>query len=139
MWTTKEGIESWWGPEGFRVEVHELDLRIGGALRYDMIAAGAEQIAYMKSQGMGDRHGTHGRFVEIEPNRRLKIEHIIDFIRGVEPYENSVVVEFEPDGDRVRMVITVDRHRDDHWTQMAAAGWASQLTKLPAALGLRSG
>src|SRR5690606_30020703 len=36
LWTTREGFESWWGPEGFRVEVHELDLRVGGALAYDM-------------------------------------------------------------------------------------------------------
>jgi uncharacterized protein YndB with AHSA1/START domain len=27
LWTTKEGIESWWGPDGFSVKVHELDLR----------------------------------------------------------------------------------------------------------------
>jgi len=26
LWTTKSGIESWWGPEGFRVEVRKLDL-----------------------------------------------------------------------------------------------------------------
>ena len=27
LWTTKEGIESWWGPEGFTTEVLKLDLR----------------------------------------------------------------------------------------------------------------
>ena len=27
LWTTKEGIESWWGPEGFDVTVLSLDLR----------------------------------------------------------------------------------------------------------------
>jgi uncharacterized protein YndB with AHSA1/START domain len=30
LWTTKEGFESWWGPEGFRVDVHELDARASG-------------------------------------------------------------------------------------------------------------
>ena len=34
LWTTKEGIESWWGPDGFSVKVHELDLRVGGEMRY---------------------------------------------------------------------------------------------------------
>jgi len=38
LWTTKEGIESWWGPRGFRVEVHSIDLRVGGELLYSMIA-----------------------------------------------------------------------------------------------------
>jgi len=30
LWTTKAGIESWWGPEGFEVTVTALDLRPGG-------------------------------------------------------------------------------------------------------------
>src|ERR1700757_3213803 len=48
LWTTKEGFESWWGPQGFRVEVHAIDPRIGGELFYDMIADGAKEIEYMK-------------------------------------------------------------------------------------------
>ena len=38
LWTTREGIESWWGPEGFEVEVTEMDLRPGGELSYLMTA-----------------------------------------------------------------------------------------------------
>ena len=34
LWTTKEGIESWWGPEGFSVVVRDLDLRPGHGLAY---------------------------------------------------------------------------------------------------------
>src|SRR5215510_1046281 len=51
LWTTKEGFESWWGPEGFRVEVHELDARVGGKLDYDMIADAPEAIEAMKKLG----------------------------------------------------------------------------------------
>src|SRR5205823_13949104 len=29
LWTTKDGIESWWGPDGFSVAVRDLDLRPG--------------------------------------------------------------------------------------------------------------
>ena len=47
LWTTKEGIEAWWGPEGFRVEVRSIDLRPGGLLRYAMIAAAPETVAFM--------------------------------------------------------------------------------------------
>ena len=36
LWTTKEGIESWWGPDGFTTKVLKLDLRAGGELRYEM-------------------------------------------------------------------------------------------------------
>ena len=51
LWTTKEGFESWWGPEGFRVEVHALEARVGGTLHYDMIADAPEQIEAMKQMG----------------------------------------------------------------------------------------
>jgi len=34
LWTTKDGIESWWGPGGFAVTVRKLDLRPGGNLLY---------------------------------------------------------------------------------------------------------
>jgi uncharacterized protein YndB with AHSA1/START domain len=47
LWTTKEGFESRWGPEGFRVEVHKLEPKVAGALDYDMIADAPEQVAAM--------------------------------------------------------------------------------------------
>jgi uncharacterized protein YndB with AHSA1/START domain len=137
LWTTKEGFESWWGPEGFRVDVHRIDPRSGGELSYDMIAVGAGQIAYMKSAGMPLSHPARGRFSEIEPHKRLKISHIIDFIPGVEPYEHGILVEFIPEGASVRMLVTVEPHHDEEWTRRAVAGFESQLTKLPALLAAR--
>jgi uncharacterized protein YndB with AHSA1/START domain len=44
LWTTKAGIESWWGPEGFEVTVMSLDLRPGGALNYLMTAVAPEMV-----------------------------------------------------------------------------------------------
>jgi uncharacterized protein YndB with AHSA1/START domain len=137
LWTTKEGFESWWGPEGFRVEVHKIDPRAGGELFYDMIATDAGQIEYLRRMGMAASHETRGTFVEIEPPRRLKIRHMIDFIPGLEPYENNMLVEFFPESRGARMVITVDPHRDEEWTRRAALGLEGQLTKLPAALEAR--
>ena len=137
LWTTKEGFESWWGPEGFRVEVHKLDLRVGGELVYDMIAAAPEQIEFMKKANMPTSHGTRAAFVEIVPHERLEISHLIDFIPGQRPYENRTRVEFFPEGRSVRMVIATEEHPDKEWTRRATAGWESQLTKLPAALAAR--
>ena len=137
LWTTKEGFESWWGPEGFRVKVHKLDLRVGGELFYDMIAVGAAEIEYMNSAGMPVSHETRGTFVEVEPPRRLKILHNIDFIPGVEPYENNIAVELIPEGAGVRMLVSIDRHHNEEWTRLAAEGFASQLNKLPGALAAR--
>jgi uncharacterized protein YndB with AHSA1/START domain len=139
LWTTKEGFESWWGPEGFRVAVRKLDLRVGGELEYDMIAVAPEQIEFMKKANMPASHGTRGTFAQIVPFERLEIIHMIDFIPGSRPYENRTCVEFFPEGNHVRMVISVDEHHDKEWTRLATLGWESQLTRLPAALAARSG
>jgi uncharacterized protein YndB with AHSA1/START domain len=130
LWTTKDGFESWWGPQGFRVEVHSLEARVGGALHYDMIADAPEQIAAMKEMGQPLSHQTRGTFSQIEPHVRLAITHVIDFLPGVEPYPSVARVEFFPSGDKVRMVITVDRMHSEEFTKMATEGWGSQLTKL---------
>src|SRR5260370_17715266 len=52
LWTTKSGIETWGGPEGFDVTVTSLDLRPGGDLIYLMTAMAPEQVAFMKRAGM---------------------------------------------------------------------------------------
>lgn len=137
LWTTKDGIESWWGPEGFRVAVNQLELRVGGRLDYDMIAVGKEQVEFMKAAGMPNSHACHGVFTEVVPMRRLRMTHMIDFLPGVEPYENSAVVEFFEERGLVRMVLTLDPHHTPEFTGMAKQGWESQLEKLPAVLAAR--
>jgi uncharacterized protein YndB with AHSA1/START domain len=130
LWTTKEGFESWWGPEGFRVEVQALDARVGGALRYDMIAATPEMVAAMKEMGHAPSHKTKGTFVEVVPRKRLAITHVIDFLPGVRPYDSTIVVEFFPVGESVRMVVTFSPMHDEQTSQMQKEGFTSQLTKL---------
>jgi uncharacterized protein YndB with AHSA1/START domain len=137
LWTTKDGFESWWGPEGFRVEVSAMEARQGGKLSYAMIADGAEQIAWLKKAGMPLSHGTHGTFTLVEPYARLRLTHVIDFLPGVAPYQNNIVVDFVPQGSDVRMIVSVDPHRDETWTQRSVEGFTSQLTKLPGALERR--
>lgn len=135
LWTTKDGFESWWGPEGFRVEVHALEARPGGALDYDMIADTPEMIAAVKEMSQSASHGTRGWFEEFKPFTRLTLKHVIDFIAGVEPYESLIEVAFERAGDQTRMVVTVHPHRDPHWTRMSAEGFRSQLAKLDRRFG----
>jgi uncharacterized protein YndB with AHSA1/START domain len=136
LWTTKAGFESWWGPDGFRVEVHALEARVGGALDYDMIAHAPDAIAAMKRMGQPQSHGTRGRFDEFKPLERLTLVHVIDFIPGVEPYESTIEVDFHVSDDHhARMVVTLHPHRDPHWTRMSAAGFTSQLTKLDKRFG----
>jgi uncharacterized protein YndB with AHSA1/START domain len=130
LWTTKEGFESWWGPEGFRVEVSTLDARAGGTLHYDMIADAPGAIEAMKQMGRPFSHETRGRFTELRPHERLAITHVIDFLPGVPPYESTIVVEFFASNAGVRMVITLDPMHDEEFTRMSTMGFTSQLRKL---------
>lgn len=132
LWTTKDGFESWWGPQGFRVDVHEIDARVGGALRYDMIAATPEMIAAMKEMGQPPSHATRSSFAELAPRSRIVLRNVIDFLPGVAPYESDIAVDFFPDGDHVRMVVTLDTLHSDEFTKMQKDGFTSQLTKLDA-------
>jgi uncharacterized protein YndB with AHSA1/START domain len=112
------------------VEVQEIDARVGGALRYDMIADSPEMIAAMKQMGQPISHPTRSSFTEIEPRKRLVLTNLLDFIPGVAPYESHISAEFLATGDNVRMVVTLDTLHDPEWTRRQNDGMTSQLTKL---------
>jgi uncharacterized protein YndB with AHSA1/START domain len=135
LWTTKEGFESWWGPEGFHVVVHALEARVGGRLNYDMIAHGAEQVAAMKSMGRELSHATHARFSEVKPYERLVVTNTIDFLPGVEAYEATIAVEFFRSGANTRMVVTMQPLHDEEFTRMSKMGFTSQVAKLDGRFG----
>lgn len=134
LWTTKPGIESWWGPEGFEVEVKSLDLRPGGELTYVMTAVAPEQVAFMKQAGMPLSTECRVTYTEVGPPRRLAFKTLADFVPGVTPYEVATVVELKATDDGVKLVITFDAMHDDVWTERARAGHESQLRKLDALL-----
>ncbi|HEY5958540.1 MAG TPA: SRPBCC domain-containing protein, partial [Polyangiaceae bacterium] len=75
MWTTEAGIESWWGPDGFAVEVRKLDLRSQGELHYAMIAKAPEMVAFMQREGMRVTQECRITFTEVVPPRRLAYVH----------------------------------------------------------------
>ena len=130
LWTTKEGIESWWGPEGFAVKVRKLELRPGGELAYAMTATAPEQMEFLKKAGMPLTTEARLTYTEVSPRRRLAYTHLADFIPGVTPYEVATTVEFDASPQGVRMVLTFDAMHDEQWTQMAVMGWESELDKL---------
>ena len=137
LWTTREGIESWWGPEGFSVTVSALDLRPGGDLLYTMSAVGPDQMEYMVKAGMPLSTDHRLTFTEVDPPRRLAYRDMADFIPGVEPYEIATVIELSEVEDGVRMVLTFDRMHDDRWTELAVMGRESELARLAKILEAR--
>jgi uncharacterized protein YndB with AHSA1/START domain len=130
LWTTREGIESWWGPDGFSVTVRKIDLRPGGELLYAMTANAPDQIEFLKKAGMPVTTVSRLTYTEIDPPRRLAYSQTADFIPGVEPYEVPTTVELETTPQGVRLVLTFTAMHDERWTNLAVMGWESELGKL---------
>ncbi len=130
LWTTADGIESWWGPEGFGVEVKELDVRPGGKMIYSMIAETAEMRAFMEAQGMPTTTTHDMHFTEVVPYRRLSYRSAVDFVPDVESYDVGTRLELEPLGNGTRLTLILDAMHDDHWTEMSVSGWEQQLDNL---------
>jgi uncharacterized protein YndB with AHSA1/START domain len=137
LWTTAEGIESWWGPEGFAVKVREIDLRPGGVMRYAMSAVAAPQIDFMKRAGMPLTTETSITFKAVEPKTRLAYDNWVDFVPGVAPYSAGTLIELEPVADSVRMKLTIEAMHNEEWTQRAVMGWESEIGKLAKVLESR--
>jgi uncharacterized protein YndB with AHSA1/START domain len=58
-WTTPELVKRWWSGRRGEMTVVEIDLRVGGAWRYVMIAEGGHEV------------GFHGEYREIVPEERI--------------------------------------------------------------------
>lgn len=138
LWTTKEGIESWWGPEGFTVEVRKLDLRAGGELLYAMTATDAPQVEFMTKAGMPLTSELRIVYTEVVHLRRIAYTHLADFIPGVEPYDVASLVELQPLEAGVRQILTFDAMHEEPWTQHAIMGWESELGRLAKVLEARA-
>jgi uncharacterized protein YndB with AHSA1/START domain len=134
LWTTRPGIESWWGPEGFDVTVTSLDLRPGGDLVYRMTAVAPEQVAFMKRAGMPLSTQCRVTYTEVSPPSRLAYKTLADFVSGVAPYEVATVVELKATAGGVKLTLTFDAMHDVVWTERARAGHESQMRKLDARL-----
>jgi uncharacterized protein YndB with AHSA1/START domain len=130
LWTTKDGIESWWGPEGFSVNVRRLNLQIGGELLYTMTATAPAQVEFMQGAGMPIATDVSLVYTDIEPFRRLCYTSRADFIPGIEPYDIATTVSCETSADGVHMVLTFDAMHDDVWTERAVMGHEGELSRL---------
>ncbi len=82
-WTTPELIKRWWSGDRGEATIVEVDLRVGGAWRYVMVANGGFEVAF------------HGEYREIVPNERIV---------STEIYEEM------PEGKAVTTVTFVEEH-----------------------------
>ena len=139
LWTTRKGLESWWGPEGFATTVRRLDIRPGGKFEYEMTATGREQIEAMKKANLPLTSRAHGIYGEVTPRRRLAYRTVVDFIPGVKPYEIGAVIDFHIVPQGVRLTITEDAMHNEEWTKMSEMGMSSSLDRLAKVIEGRRG
>ena len=129
MWTREEGLESWWGPEGFNTKVRRLDVSQGGEFEYVMTATDPEQVEALKTAGLPPKSVAKGSYTEVVPNRRLAYRTSVDFA-GVAPYDVSTSVDFAEQGGWVTLMVSQDAMHEAEWTHMAAIGLDQQFNKL---------
>jgi len=83
-YTTPELVRRWWAGRRGEMTVAEIDLRVGGAWRYAMIAHGGLEVAF------------HGEYREIVPDERIVFTEIFEAMPG-EPALNTATFA-ETDG-----------------------------------------
>lgn len=92
-WTTPELVAKWWHANRGEVVSIDIDLRVGGAWRYVMIAAGGFEVAF------------HGDYREIVPDRRLVTTEVFE---GAPDHPALTTATFtDLGGDRTRLEILV--------------------------------
>lgn len=102
VWTDPKHLPHWYGPDGFTITIHEMDLRPGGVWRLTM-------------------HGPDGRdyhnkivFSEVVRPERLVYRHVSE--PGTEPATHQTTVTFAARGDKtdltLRMVFDSNEARD---------------------------
>jgi len=78
---------------------------------------------------------TFGRYAEIPydqmtPEQQDAYRSLIDFVPGVDPYQELTVVDLTPSGDSVRVVMTMEPLHDEVWTQRLVTGRENELDNL---------
>lgn len=102
-WTTPDLVRRWWSGDRGEVTSIDIDLRVGGAWRYVMVAHGGFEVAF------------HGEYREIVPNERIASTEIYE---GAPEAPAESTVTFTEDQGRTTVTVlvrhTCQEHRDAH-------------------------
>jgi uncharacterized protein YndB with AHSA1/START domain len=103
-WTEPELIRRWWHANRGEVTSIDVDLRVGGAWRYVMVANGDFEVAF------------HGEYREIEPQERLVHTEVYEGAPDGEALTSQTFHDLGGDRTLVSMLVqhTSQEHRDMH-------------------------
>ena len=118
-WTDPAKIAVWFGPENYRAEVLEMEVKIGGRWRFKMISQS------------GDVSHHRGRYLAIEPDKLLSFtwesEEDRDLTGG---RETRVSVHFCAEAGGTRVTLVHERLPTLQAKQALEFGWSSGIPKL---------
>ena len=118
-YTTPELVKRWWSEQRGEMTLAEIDLRVGGAWRYVMVADGGFEV------------GFHGEFREIVANERIVSTEVYE---GMPDGEAVDTVTFsEADGLTTLTILvqhTLKEHRDAHINSGMEAGMQESMDAL---------
>jgi len=88
-WTEPGRIVQWFGPRGFVCTTHEIDIRVGGRWRFDMVAPN------------GTLYPNRMVFVEIDAPKKLVIDHGSDVDDDPGRFRTTVTFDVQSNGKTV--------------------------------------
>lgn len=115
-WTRPELLARWWGPRHTRVELAEVDARVGGRFRIVLV------------EDNGARHEVSGVYSEVEPGRKLVFSWAWT---GAPPErESRVAVSFRAVPGGTELALVHDRFADPETAVRHRRGWTESLERL---------
>jgi uncharacterized protein YndB with AHSA1/START domain len=88
-WADPIHLPQWFGPAGFKIETKEIDVRVGGLWRFDMIAPN------------GHRYTNRMLFRRIEPPALIEIDHGSDKDDDPGRFRTTITFDEQSDGKTV--------------------------------------
>jgi uncharacterized protein YndB with AHSA1/START domain len=122
-WTEPEHLVRWWGPEGFTMPSCQIDLRPGGAYRYQMRSA------------EGTDHWLRGVFKEIDPPHRLVLTWAWENVEGdmgSVGHETLLTVTFADYQGKTKLTMHQAEFESVSARDAHNKGWSSALERLGA-------
>jgi uncharacterized protein YndB with AHSA1/START domain len=101
-WTDPEQLAVWFGPKGLTIETHEIDVRVGGVWRFDMV-------------GSDVRYDNRMTFLRIDRPRLIEVDHGSDKDDDPRKFRMLVTFDEQTDGKTVltlRQMHPTRAHRD---------------------------
>jgi len=117
-WTDPHHLIKWWGPEGYEIPAHALDIRQGGRWRTTMRSPD------------GGCHTVSGIYRELVPSSRMVFTWGWEDDDGKRGHETEVTVTFESAPGGTRLVLMQRPFEDKGTRDRHGQGWASTLNCL---------